>query len=219
MAVEPLGLGQGGGELDERAAVRTMGFGGVRQPVQGSKLAERQQRVFGVQEQAAVGHAVTFGREVGNDDHLFATAGAVRRGVRVDEPREQRVRGRRVAGPPGQFGQQPGVEHVLVVELLVHVHHGRQHRVGVLELDHDATAVLGRGRAASSQPHRAEHDLGRELIRGGRTARVVRAERLVLDVRPERPFGSGPGEHHVLQVRQTVHRGEKQNRQYINLYH
>lgn len=208
-----MGLGQGGGELDERApAVQAAGLGGVRQPVQGTQLADGQQRVFGVQEQPAVGHAVPVGREVGDDDHLFATgtvARAVRRGVRVDEPREQRVRGGRVAGPPGQFGQQPRVEHVLVVELLVHVHHGRQRRVGVLELDdHAAAAAAAVGGAASSQRHRAEHDLRRELIgRRGRTA-AVRAERHVLDVRSERPIGRGPREHRVLQVFQTSHRND-----------
>jgi len=94
--------------------------------MQGAQFAERQQYVFDVQKHPLVGRAITGGRKAGQDDHLLLSSvrAAVRRRVRVQEPREQRERGGRVGGVRGQLGQQAGVEHRFVVELLVHVHHG-----------------------------------------------------------------------------------------------
>jgi len=204
VTVVPLGLDQGGGaEVSERCPrAPATGLGVVRQPVQGAQLAERQQHVFGVQEHPFVGRAITAGRHAGQDDDLMLSVGcaAVRGRVRVQEPREQRKRGGRVGGGRGEHGQQAGVEHVLVVELFVHVHHGRHAGVRVLELDHDGHAAIRRP-LGSGQRDRAENNVGHELVAGRRRAvPVVRAERRVNGARPERALGRGPREHDRVQV-------------------
>lgn len=199
VSVVPLGLDQRGGAQVSERCPRGTGLGVVRQPVQGAQLAERQQHVFGVQEHPFVGRAITVLRHAGQDDHLMMSVGraAVRGRVRVQEPREQRERGGRVGGGRGERGQQTGVEHVLVVELFVHVHHGRHAGVRVLELDHDGHAAPLR----SGQRDRAENDVGHELVAGRRRAvRVVRAERRVNGARPERALGRGPRERDRVQV-------------------
>jgi len=161
--------------------------------------------VSDVQEHLLVVSTIAGGRQVGQDDHLllFSIRAAVQRHVRVQKPREQREHGGRVGGAFGQRGQQTGVEHVLVVELFVHVHHGRHAGVRVLHLDHHGHATrrpLGPG-----QRDRAENDVGRELVVvQNRAAAVDRAERHVFGARPECPVGHGPREHDRAQV---IHAG------------
>jgi len=173
--------------------------------VQGTQLAERQQNVSDVQEHLLVVRTITGGCQVGQDDHLLLLTirAAVQRHVRVQEPREQRKHGSWVGGARGQHGQQTGIEHVLVVELFMHVHHGRHVGVRVLHLDHHGHAArrpLGPG-----QRDRAENDIGRELVVGQNCATAVdRAERHVFGAGPECPVGRGPREHDRAQV---IHAG------------